>query len=113
MSQNKKIIVGLFGGLDSVVLFDLLKELNQSCQLKLYVTYIHHGENLQKKIKSYRDKAGEFVSSLSQKNKIEVLSPRPTNKVLKSEEEFRKLRRSYFKKFLKQKKADLTKPSYI
>ena len=105
--QNKKIIVGLSGGLDSVVLFDLLKEISQPCQLKLYVTYIHHGENAQKKIKSYRDKAGDFVSNLSQKNKIEFLSSKPTKKILKSEEEFRKLRHFYFKKFLKQKKADI------
>ncbi|MCZ0932703.1 MAG: tRNA lysidine(34) synthetase TilS [Oligoflexia bacterium] len=95
------------GGLDSIVLFDLLKELSQPCQLKLYITHIHHGDSSQKKIKNYRDKAKKFVSNLSQKDNFEFLSPEPANKILKSEEEFRKFRHSYFKKFLKQKKADL------
>ena len=105
--QNKKIIVGVSGGLDSVVLLDLLKELSHPCQLKLYVAYIHHGNSSQKKIKIYRDKAGEFVSILSQKRGLDFLSPEPISKTLKSEEEFRQLRHFYFKECLKQKKTDL------
>ena len=105
--QKKKIIVGVSGGLDSIVLLDLLKELSQPCQLQLYITHIHHGKSPQEKIKNYRDKAEEFVSSLSQKNKIEFSSPKLTKKTLKSEEEFRKFRHTHFKKFFKQKQADL------
>ena len=105
--KNKKIIVGLSGGLDSVVLFDLLKELSQPCKLKLYVAHVHHGNSAQKNIKNYRDKARKFVLSLCEKDNLEFLSPKNTNKILKSEEEFRKLRHSYFKKAFKQKKTDL------
>lgn len=105
--QNKKIVVGVSGGLDSIVLFDLLKELSLPCKLKLYITYIHHGNSSQKKIKNYRDKAGKTVLSLSQKNNLEFLSPKTENKILKSEEEFRKLRHTHFKKTLKSKQADI------
>ena len=105
--QNKKIIVGVSGGLDSIVLFDLLKELSQPCRLRLYIAHVHHGDSSQKKIKSYRDKVKKFVLKASQKDGIEFLSPKPTSKILKSEEEFRKLRHTYFKKILKSKQADL------
>ena len=105
--QNKKVILGVSGGLDSIVLFDLLKELSRPCQLKLYIAHIHHGDSSQKKIKNYRDKVKKFVSNLSQKDDFEFLSPKPANKILKSEEEFRKFRQAHLIKILKRKQADL------
>ncbi|MCY4321551.1 MAG: tRNA lysidine(34) synthetase TilS [Bdellovibrionaceae bacterium] len=105
--QNKKIIIGVSGGLDSIVLLDLLKELSSPCQLKLYIIYIHHGDSHQNKIKNYRDKAKKLVLSVSQKKELEFLSPKTENQLLKSEEEFRKLRHTQFKKALKSKQADI------
>ena len=105
--QNQKIILGISGGLDSVVLFDLLKELSRPCRLKLYIAHIHHGGCSQKNIKNYRDKARKFVLSLSEKDNLEFLSSKPAVKILKNEEEFRSFRHSCLKKNLKQKKADL------
>ena len=104
--QNKKLILALSGGLDSVVLLELLKELSSPCQLKLYVVHIHHGHSNQKEITSYRDKAGDFVNCLSQTYDMEFLCPEPPKKFLKSEEDFRKFRYSHFEKILREKRAD-------
>ena len=105
--QNKRIILGVSGGLDSIVLFDLLKELSQPCRLKLYIAHIHHGDSSQKNIKNYRNKARKFVLSLSKKDNLEFLNSKPASKVLKSEEEFRRFRHASLRTSLKQKKADL------
>ena len=105
--KNTKIIAGISGGLDSIVLLDLLKELSLTRQLEIYITYIHHGKSPQKKITNYREKAKNFVLNLSLKYELKFLSPKPIKKILKSEEEFRKLRHTHFKKIFKQKQADL------
>ena len=104
--QNKKIILAISGGLDSVVLLDLLKELSSPCKLKLYPVYIHHGLSDQKAIQNYRDKAKKLVSHLCQSHKLDFLCPNPPKSLLKSEEKFRNFRRSHFEKILKQKQAD-------
>ena len=69
--QNKKIILAVSGGLDSVVLLKLLKELSSPCKLKLYPVYIHHGQSDKKAIQNYRDKAQKFVSRLCQSYELE------------------------------------------
>ena len=105
--QSKKIIAGVSGGLDSIVLLDLLKAISQPCRLKIYISYIHHGGSSEKRIQDYRDNAKDFVLNLSQKYNLEFLSPKSSKKILSSEEEFRELRRNCFKKLSQQKQADL------
>ena len=103
--QNKGIILAVSGGLDSVVLLDLLKELSSPCQLKLYVAHIHHGMSHENKITNYRDKAKDLVLQLSLSYKLDALCPDWPTKELKSEEDFRNFRRFHLEKFLKQKQA--------
>ncbi len=104
--QNKKIILAVSGGLDSIILLDLLKELSRPCKLELYLGHIHHGMSDNKKIQSYRDKTKKFVNSLAQSYELEFLCPDLPKASLKSEEDFRKFRHSHLKKMLKQKQAD-------
>ena len=103
--QNKKIVLAISGGLDSVVLLDLLKELSSPCKLKLYPVYIHHGPSDKKATQNYRDKAKKFVNRLCQTYGLEFLCPDPPTSFLKSEKEFRDFRRLHLEKNLKQKKA--------
>lgn len=104
--QNKRIILAISGGLDSVVLLDLMKELSSPCELELYLLHIHHGLSDKKEIQSYRDRAKKFVSRLSRSYGLEFLCPDPPKSLLKSEENFRHFRLFHFKKILKQKQAD-------
>ena len=101
--QNKKILIAVSGGLDSVVLLDLLAELSSPCKLKLYVVYIHHGVSAKKEIQIYRDKAKTLVSQLCQSYKLDFFCPEASKKLLQSEEDFRNFRHFHLKKILKEK----------
>lgn len=104
--QNKNIIVAVSGGLDSIVLLHLLKELSSPCRLKIYVAHIHHGKSSKKSLQLYRDKCERFLKNLAEDYNLPFLcSPKP-RKLLKSEEDFRNFRYKNLKKFLKVKKAD-------
>jgi len=103
--QNKKMLVGVSGGMDSMVLMSLLQELSSVCQLELFICYIHHGLTQHKKTKNYREKAYKLISQTCEKNTLVFLSSK-SKKSLKSEEDFRNFRHSEFQKFLKQKQAD-------
>jgi len=105
--KKKKIIVAVSGGLDSVVMLDLLKELSLPCDLKLYVTYIHHGPSLKTVISNYRNKARLFVEQLALSYKLDFLCPPLSKKILKNEKELREFRHKNLNKLLKQKKADI------
>ena len=102
---NKKIIVALSGGVDSIVLLNLLKELASPCKLQLYSVYIHHGHSKKIKIQNYRDKAKILAQKISQSYQCPFLSPKASTKLLNSEEEFRNFRRSHLERILKNKKA--------
>ena len=104
--QHKKMIVGVSGGLDSIVLMRLLQELSSVCKLELLISYIHHGPANDKKTQDYRDKAYKLISQTCEKNKLLFFSSK-SKKRLKSEEAFRNFRHIEFKKLLKQEKADL------
>ena len=104
--QNKKMIVGVSGGLDSIVLMRLLQELSSVCKLEFLISYIHHGPANDKKTQDYRDKAHKLISQTCEKNKLLFFSSK-SKKRLKSEEEFRNFRHREFKKLLKQEKANL------
>lgn len=105
--QNKTVIIAVSGGLDSVVLLDLLKELSKPCKLKLYPVYVHHGSSPLKKIENYRNKAQKFVQRLSKFYNLECICSEPAKKFLKSESDLRDFRHQYLKKVLKQKKAHI------
>ena len=105
--QDKKIILGVSGGLDSIVLLDLLKELSAPCRLQLYIAHIHHGPSSTQSLKKHRDKAKKFVKRLSLSYGLDFLCPPQSKKKLKSEEDFRGFRHSRLKKILTQKKGDL------
>jgi len=104
--QHKKMIVGVSGGLDSMVLMSLLQELSSVCKLELFIAHVHHGQAGDKKIKSYRDKAKKLVLQACAKNQL-ALASFESKKKLNSEEEFRNFRLREFKKLLVKKKADL------
>lgn len=105
--SNKKMILAVSGGVDSIVLLDLLKELSSPCKLELCVLHIHHGRSDKKHITTYRDEAKSFVFHLSSLYKLRFLCPNRPKTKLESEEDFRKFRLSHFEKLLKQNQADI------
>ena len=57
--KNKKIMVACSGGLDSLVLLDLMVESESLLQLKICIAYVHHGNSY------YRDLAQVYVHLMS------------------------------------------------
>ena len=102
--QHKKMIVGVSGGLDSMVLMRLLQELSSVCRLKLLIAHIHHGPAKDTKTQTYRDKAEKLVLQICEKNKLAFFSFQ-SKKYLTSEEDFRNFRHKEFKKLLKKTKG--------
>lgn len=103
--RNQKIIVGVSGGLDSMVLLDVLSELSASQQLSLLAVYVHHGLTSDQEMKSYRDQAEKFLKNACSSRSISLVSPPLPKKTLETEEEFRDFRQSCFRDLLVKERA--------
>ena len=86
--QQKKIIVAVSGGVDSVVLLDLLWELSPILQIQLTACYVHHGSQNH----SFRDEAQVYVQSLAAGLGVEFITNIPEKNHLRSEEDLRNFR---------------------
>ena len=103
--KNQTVVVGVSGGVDSMALLGVLSELSSSCRLSLLAMYIHHGFSPDQKIKTYRDQAKVLLKEVCASWSIPFISSPPPEKNLKTEEEFRTLRRACLKEFLEEKQA--------
>ncbi|MCD8024067.1 MAG: tRNA lysidine(34) synthetase TilS, partial [Candidatus Gastranaerophilales bacterium] len=95
--ENANILIGLSGGVDSAVLFDILCKLN----LKLKVIHLNHnwrGEN------SKKDE--EFVKKLALSKNIEFYSETLSPKIKKTETGAREARYDFFARCQKKFNAD-------
>ena len=104
--QHQKMIVGVSGGLDSMVLLSLLQELSHVCQLELIVSYIHHGHSKNPETNNYRETAEKLVSKACKNSQLPFFSSQ-SQETLSSEKELRDFRHQEFKKLLKKEKANL------
>ena len=98
--KNKKIGLAISGGVDSVVLLDLFYRLEDRCNFELYVLHYNH----KWRRTSYKDV--ELVKWYCNKNKIRFLYGENSGKIIKSEEEARNQRYSFFEKVAKEYKLD-------
>jgi tRNA(Ile)-lysidine synthase len=85
----RKLLLACSGGVDSVVLLEVLFRIRRLLKLELVVAYVHHGPGA----KFYRNKAQALVQMLAKSHNLEFLTnlDRP-KKALKSEAEFREFR---------------------
>jgi len=93
---DKKIILGLSGGLDSMALFYIFLE------MKLNFLAIHVNHNFRKN----SDLDQNFVSKICEKEKIKLISVKIKKENQPSEEFFRKERHKIFEKIKKKENAD-------
>lgn len=99
---NKKFLLAVSGGIDSISLLSLMIEVQRPLQLNLAVAYVHHGLNK----KTYRDDAWAHIYSLCQGWNIPFYYNIPQIQKCQSEESLRKLRYNFLRKWQKKIKAD-------
>ena len=102
--KNKKIAVGVSGGLDSMVLLDVLHQLTSPKKLELFVIHVHHGESSDDSLQVYRKESRKLVAETCKFLSIPFRESVPPQKELKSEEDFRQFRYEQFKRFSRRKR---------
>lgn len=100
--ENKHLLLGISGGVDSVVLFHHLLKVSEKTSFKLSVAYVHHGISADEKQNKYRDRAFSFVKRIAEENKIPFFTNEPKKSKVSSEEHFRDLRNDFFAKTMKE-----------
>ena len=101
--RQKKILIACSGGLDSLVLLDLLFETSSILNLKIAMAHVHHGLIDHK----YRNRAQDYVYSVSLGLDLPFFtnSARPIPSYM-SEEKLRAFRYSFLKKWMCHSKSD-------
>ena len=103
--QEKKFLLAVSGGMDSMVLFSAFLHLRKNFNFQFAVTHFHHGPSKNDDLVEFRTKAKTFVESECFKNEVDFhcnWSEEESNfledfpKELKTEEEFRKARYDFF-----------------
>lgn len=97
--QEKKILVALSGGTDSVALLRVLSKIHPHVS----ACYFHHGEDANQE---YRKEAQIFCEKLCKKLEIPFY-PLKSSKLAKSEAEYRELRYEALQRLMKEEKIDI------
>jgi len=101
--ESRNYVVFCSGGLDSLVLLNILKNIKPIFKFDLSAFYIHHGSSEEKCEQSlYRDKSLEFVKEYCSVNSVPFLFKK-SDVFLQSEEECRNFRIGLYKEELKKK----------
>ena len=99
---NKKLLIAVSGGIDSITLLDLMVEVSRSLKLKLNIAHVHHGQTKS----SYRNQTQIFTHCLAEGLNIPFFSNTPTPHHKNSEGELRKIRYQYLHQWMKKSQAD-------
>ncbi|MGI9548730.1 MAG: tRNA lysidine(34) synthetase TilS [Bdellovibrionales bacterium] len=103
--ENKKLCLGISGGVDSMVLLDVMSQVASPLNLKLVVIHVHHGATTDASVRAYRDKVGSFVTSVCRDSSFPFYLSQAPLEQLKSEQEFRTFRYQQFEKYIKEEQA--------
>ena len=100
--QNKKLLIAVSGGIDSIVLLDLMMEVSRPLKLKLNIAHVHHGKTKS----TYRNQTQNFVHLLAEGLSLPFFSNKPIKNNKNSERELRKIRYQHLEKWMKKSQAD-------
>ncbi len=103
--KNKNISIGVSGGLDSLVLLDVLHQIASPQKLKLSVIHVYHGESSNPSLQKYRNEARQLVFKTCKFLSVPFKESEAPKRELKSEEDFREFRYEQFQKNLKEEGA--------
>ncbi len=91
--RGQKLLIACSGGLDSIVLIEILAALQSRLNLTLGVAHIHHGFSVDPTVVKFRDEALRFVQAYAaEKNLKFVFAKYDAGRELRSENDLRKFR---------------------
>ncbi len=99
--KEKKILLSVSGGLDSVALLEAMKRVAPNWGIQFLVAHVHHGESSESAINDYRNRAQAFVEDLSKGYEFHLLKGSGKN-----EEEWRNSRRTLLFQLKEEKGLD-------
>lgn len=106
--SNKKLLLGVSGGVDSVVLFHHLSRVaDKFPEMELSMAYVHHGLCSDEKQNKYRDRAFSFVKRLAEENKVPFFTNEPKKTKSLDEEYFRNLRDTFFSETMAKNRIEV------
>lgn len=98
-------LLAVSGGVDSVVMLEILSRIQAALDWKITVAYVHHGKAESAVQEAYRDQAQQLVEKLANEKDFDfVTNYEDKNSFIGgSEEALRRFRYSYFKKWVGEK----------
>jgi tRNA(Ile)-lysidine synthase len=92
ISANEKWLVAVSGGVDSLVLIELLRRWQKLLKAEFVVAHVHHGLGRSAKQNRYRASAQRVVQEYCSRHALKLLTNAPQKNALKSEAEWRAFR---------------------
>lgn len=103
----KTVLLAISGGLDSIVMGEILLRWSRSLDLNLAVAHVHHGASNDEYQRDHRDRAQNYVQQWARKNALPFFTNTPDlSKCLKTEQQFRELREANFLEWKTQSGAE-------
>lgn len=88
-------LLAVSGGVDSMVLAEILFRWSRLLKIRLHVAHVHHGKSPAKKQSHYRDRAQKLVGQWCAERQVAYLTNSPEVMELKSEAQLREYRQSH------------------
>ena len=98
-------LLAISGGVDSVVMLEVLSRLQKALDWQLSVVHVHHGLSQEDTQQNFRDQAQDLVQKLAAQKNFEFLTNEKNIENKSSEESMRHFRYSWFQKWSEEKNA--------
>jgi tRNA(Ile)-lysidine synthase len=102
----RRLLLAVSGGVDSMVMCEILYKWRQGLRLELSVAHVHHGRAKNPKQAAYRKRAQNFVQAWATERELPFFTNTPSLQLLHSEAEFRALREAYLSEWKSECQAD-------
>src|SRR5690349_16136867 len=108
-SPPKRCLLAVSGGVDSMVLAEVMWRWRQRFSLGLGVAYVHHGmgEGVWPAQQRYRQQAQSFVGAWCERHKLEFFTNSAEAVTLHSEEELRDYRSAWLERWRREGNYDV------
>jgi tRNA(Ile)-lysidine synthase len=102
----KRVLIAFSGGIDSVVLGELLCKWRRYLKMEIAVAHIDHGHSPSEKQRRYRAQAKRFARAWSRRHELEFFTAKASGS-LESEADFRKFRHESLRQLALEYGADV------